>query len=94
MGNPKCIYLVRETFHYLLIIDDFLTNPTLLCLIQGTGSVKAGIWSRSVCINEGIDTGSKLGYIDQAKEHNMSVIIFNPNERNDPITNVMLNKLF
>ncbi len=62
-----------------------------MCLIQGTGSVKAGIWSRSVCMNENINTGSMLGYIDRAKKYGMSVIILNPNERRDPISDVRLN---
>ena len=31
-----------------------------IVLIQGTGPVRAGIWARSVCVNESIYMGSML----------------------------------
>ena len=31
-----------------------------LVLIQGTGAVRAGIWARSVCINENFYLGSQI----------------------------------
>ena len=34
-----------------------------LVLIQGTGAVRAGIWARSVCINESLETGSMLPFL-------------------------------
>jgi len=35
-------------------------NKTALILIQGTGQVRAGIWARSVCINDNFLLGSML----------------------------------
>ncbi len=68
-------------------------NEKLLCLIQGTGKVKAGylillssIWSRAVCINDNINNGSVIPFLELAKRKRMAVIIFNPNERRDPRT--------
>ena len=37
-------------------------------LIQGTGEVRAGIWARSVCINENLEKGSMLPFIEKCKE--------------------------
>jgi hypothetical protein len=67
----------------ILTTKDFPTNPKCLLLIQGTGGVRLGQWSRSVCINENLDLGTMGPYIDKAIKNNLSVLIFNPNERND-----------
>jgi len=73
----------------IYVSPDFLTNKDkLLCLIQGTGSVRAGIWARSVCINEDLELGSVIPFLKYAKLKGMAAIIFNPNERKDPRTGV------
>jgi len=45
------------------------------------------MWSRSVCINDSLELGTIIPFVKEAYNHNMSVIVFNPNERKDPITN-------
>ena len=35
-------------------------NKSALILIQGTGNVRAGIWARSVCIQDDFFVGSML----------------------------------
>ena len=67
----------------ILTTKDFLTNPKCLILIQGTGVVRLGQWARSVCINENLNLGTMIPYVDKAIKNNYSVIIFNPNERKD-----------
>jgi len=67
----------------ILTTKDFLTNPKCLILIQGTGVVRLGQWARSVCINENLNLGTMIPYVDKAIKKNYSVIIFNPNERKD-----------
>ena len=67
----------------ILTTNDFPTNPKCLILIQGTGPVRLGQWSRSVCINENLLLGSMFPYVDKAIKKKYSVIIFNPNERLD-----------
>lgn len=37
-----------------------------LVLIQGTGAVKAGIWARSVCVNNDFEIGTMLPQIEWA----------------------------
>lgn len=54
------------------------SNPGLI-IIQGKGQVRPGMWSRKVCINYDLRTGSCLPYIAKALEMGLSVIVFNPN---------------
>ena len=67
----------------ILTTKDFSTNPKCLILIQGTGVVRLGQWARSVCINENLNLGTMIPYVDKAIKNNYSVIIMNPNERKD-----------
>ena len=67
----------------ILTTKDFKTNPKCLILIQGTGVVRLGQWARSVCINENLNLGTMIPYVDKAIKNNYSVIIMNPNERKD-----------
>ena len=69
---PQCKIYTTKNFHL---------NEKCLMLIQGTGNVRAGLWARSVCINEDINHGSMYPYIEKALQNNFSVIILNPNER-------------
>ncbi|CAI2375049.1 unnamed protein product [Moneuplotes crassus] len=64
----------------IFISDDWETNTErALVLIQGTGEVRAGLWSRSVCINESIDLGSMIPDIEFAQKNGFSVLVMNPN---------------
>ncbi|CAF2073713.1 unnamed protein product [Rotaria magnacalcarata] len=61
--------------------SDFNTNENgCLILLQGSGVVRPGQWARSCCINDSLDIGSMFPYMTKAKEHNLSVIILNPNQ--------------
>lgn len=65
---------------------DFSYNPKLLVIIQGTGQVQAGMWSRSACINGSLDEGSMLPYVQIAIKEGYAVLIMNPNVRTDAST--------
>ena len=54
-----------------------------MVLIQGTGAVRAGIWARSVCINEDFNLGSMIPQVKWANEKNIPVLIMNPNHSID-----------
>lgn len=59
---------------------DFFTNKeTLLVLICGSGAVRAGQWARSLCINDSLNTGTVIPYLDDAKALGWSTIVLNPN---------------
>lgn len=48
------------------------------------------VWARSVCINESIEKGSVLPFLEVARKNNMSVVVMNPNLSRDPKTKVII----
>ena len=50
-------------------------------MIQGVGHVTLGEWANSVCINEGLNMGSMIPFVEKAKKNGFSILIMNPNER-------------
>lgn len=65
----------------ILASKDFWKNPKCLVLIQGAGHVRIGIWSNAVCINEGLNIGSMIPFVQIAQKKGYSILIMNPNER-------------
>jgi hypothetical protein len=63
--KPKCNIFMTSEFYE----PDVEANSTkrAVVLIQGTGEVRAGIWARSVCINENLEKGSMLPFIEKCK---------------------------
>lgn len=61
---------------------------TALVLIQGTGAVRAGIWARSVCINDSLEKGSMLPFLEKCKGKGIECLVMNPNYNRDPETGV------
>ena len=57
-AGPKCNLFMSQEF----LDRDARVNAgkTALVLIQGNGSVRAGQWARSVCIEEDFHLGSML----------------------------------
>ena len=55
------------------------SEKTALVLIQGTGAVRAGVWARSVVVNDSLEIGSMLPQIEWANENKLPVIVMNPN---------------
>lgn len=48
--------------------------------------MRAGIWARSVCINESLELGSMLPFIDLCHNLSIPVLVMNPNMSTDPET--------
>jgi len=63
----------------IFLSKNFWTCERLLVIIQGSGAVRPGQWSRSLCITHSIHAGAVFDYLQVAKETNMGVIILNPN---------------
>ena len=61
LGRPKAPIFMSPAFR-----NEPQNNKgkKALVLIQGSGAVRAGIWARSVCINEGLARGSMLPFLD------------------------------
>lgn len=58
---PRCNIFMTADF-----LPEFMgqRNENALILIQGTGSVRAGVWARSATLNENLEIGSMLPLID------------------------------
>ena len=93
---------IEEEYHELPKCNIFMSpefyqpNPELnkgcraLVLIQGTGHVRAGMWARSVCINNDFEAGSMLPFLRIAKKLGIPVLVMNPNYNRDPQTEVII----
>ena len=66
----------------ILTSKNFSNFEKCICIIQGTGAVRPGLWARSVCINNNINLGSIIPYIEKF-EKDFSFVVFNPNENFD-----------
>ncbi|XP_047505932.1 FAM172 family protein homolog CG10038 isoform X1 [Pieris napi] len=56
------------------------SQKTLMVLIQGSGAVRAGQWARSLIINNNLDMGTQIPYIQMGIKRNFGILIMNPNE--------------
>lgn len=82
-SKAKCPVFMSPEFH-----SPQNTNKDKigLVLIQGAGAVRAGLWSRSVSVNDSLELGSMFPQIEWAvfeKQH--PVLVMNPNYNNDPL---------
>jgi hypothetical protein len=78
-----------KTTPCVLISEDFFTNSKgCLVLIPGTGTVRAGIWGRNLCITDSIENGTIYDSALWAKKNGYSVISFDPNWYEDEMTDI------
>lgn len=60
---------VDEPKSFIYMSEDALTNPEkIMVLIQGSGVVRAGQWARRLIINEDLNSGTQIPFINRAKE--------------------------
>lgn len=52
----------------------------LMILIHGSGVVRAGQWARRLIINESLNHGTQIPYIDEAKKLGYEVLVLNTND--------------
>eukprot|EP00697_Spironema_sp_BW2_P011847 gnl/Spiro4/2771_TR1348_c0_g1_i1.p2 gnl/Spiro4/2771_TR1348_c0_g1~~gnl/Spiro4/2771_TR1348_c0_g1_i1.p2 ORF type:complete len:265 (-),score=50.94 gnl/Spiro4/2771_TR1348_c0_g1_i1:232-1026(-) len=55
------------------------TTGKVLVLLQGSGDIRAGMWSRQLVLNNSIREGSMIPYIERARNEGYEVVICNPN---------------
>ncbi|KAJ5078108.1 hypothetical protein M0811_05366 [Anaeramoeba ignava] len=71
----------------------YQNEDKLLILVQGSGEVRPGIWTRKFCVTQGLNRGSMIPFVENAIQKGYSVIIANPNEKMPKITNQKVNHL-
>ena len=73
-GEAKCPIFISK---------DLDSNERCMLLIQGSGDVRAGIWARSVNMNDLTSLGSVFPQLDFARQYGYSVIVANHNYNTD-----------
>jgi len=68
---------------WVLASPGLSTADKVFILIQGSGGVRAGQWSRSLCRNETLKEGSILPHVMEASRQGYSLLILNPNHNTD-----------
>ena len=73
----------------ILLSPDWQTSDKLIVVIPKPG-VLPGVWSRSVCVEEGLVAGSMIGFVHQAHLKGYGVVITNPSTNSvmvqDPVS--------
>ncbi len=62
----------------ILVTSDWLTNPNILVVVQNAVSSMMGIFSRSLCLEQGLSKGSMIPYIDRARRAGYAVMVLRP----------------
>lgn len=70
----------------VLATADLGTAEKLLIIIQNASGSQMGIFSRSMCLDQGISKGSMLTYVDRAIREGFAVLILRPNTNSVTIT--------
>ncbi|VDN89854.1 unnamed protein product [Brugia pahangi] len=73
---------------FIFLSKDWYEKENLVVLIHGSGSVRAGQWSRKLIMNENLNMGSQLPYLRICKRRDWGVVVMNTNmniTNNDPI---------
>ncbi|GAB6028345.1 hypothetical protein CHUAL_002516 [Chamberlinius hualienensis] len=61
--------------------EDAYTNPDkLLLLIHGSGVVRAGQWARRLIMNDCLDSGTQIPFIEEALKQGYGVVVLNSND--------------
>ncbi|XP_031553672.1 cotranscriptional regulator FAM172A-like, partial [Actinia tenebrosa] len=73
----------KEPQGFYFISEYALYFKKLIILMHGGGAVRAGQWSRSLIINENLESGTMMPYIEKALEEGFGVILTNGNHNMD-----------
>lgn len=68
-----------EPTSFFYMSEDALDKDKLLILIHGNGVVRAGQWARRLIINDCLDSGTQLPFIDWGIKEGYGVIVANTN---------------
>ena len=70
-----------------LASSDWQTAEKMLIIAQNAAGSQIGIFSRSICLEQGLSKGSMLPYIERAKKEGYAVIILRPNTNSMIVNN-------
>ncbi|CCI49926.1 unnamed protein product [Albugo candida] len=67
---PRCVFHTSA---------DYSVAEKLLVFVCSSRGLSCGIWSRSIMLNDGVNTGSMIPYFQQALALGYGVLVMNPN---------------
>jgi len=77
---------VRENWKYsdsatasILASPGWTTSKKILIIIHNSSGSHIGIWSRSLCLEQGLNAGTMLPYIERALAADYAVLVLRPN---------------
>ncbi|CAA22091.1 FAM172 family protein homolog Y75B8A.31 [Caenorhabditis elegans] len=68
-----------EDLSFIFVSKNFKKAANLLVLIHGSGVVRAGQWARRLIINDNLECGTQIPYIERAIENGWGVVVMNTN---------------
>jgi len=77
----------------ILASSDWLTASKLLLIVQNSSGSQMGVFSRSICFDEGISKGSMIPYIERAIGSGYAVLILRPNTNSVSVYDTTTGKL-
>ncbi|XP_046447897.1 cotranscriptional regulator FAM172A homolog isoform X2 [Daphnia pulex] len=80
LKKEGCTETSNEIESFIFVSDDVFTNDKLIVLVHGSGVVRAGQWARRLIINDSLDTGTQLPFIEMARQKGYAVIVTNTND--------------
>lgn len=84
MGLLECwIPQVNPSVNIFMTQDFYSNTAKVLLIIHGKGQVRAGQWSRKICVNESLDSGSIIPYLNSGISLGYSILVANPNLNRD-----------
>ncbi|KAF0309336.1 Protein FAM172A [Amphibalanus amphitrite] len=69
-----------EPTTFVFASANYRTADKLLLLVHGSGVVRAGQWARRLIINNGVQEGTQLPYIERALSAGYGVLVLNTND--------------
>ncbi|XGW17156.1 hypothetical protein V3C99_002063 [Haemonchus contortus] len=77
IGNDQGDSMECKGFVY--VSPGFQSKQTVTLIIHGSGAVRPGQWSRRLILNESLETGSQIPYIQSALKNGWGVVVCSTN---------------
>uniref|UniRef100_A0A1I7U8R1 Arb2 domain-containing protein n=1 Tax=Caenorhabditis tropicalis TaxID=1561998 RepID=A0A1I7U8R1_9PELO len=68
-----------EDLSFIFVSENCQIAENLLVLIHGSGVVRAGQWARRLIINDNLEAGTQIPYVQRAQEMGWGVVVMNTN---------------
>jgi len=79
-GKLQKTFLNEDQNSFVFSSEDYAAKDVLVCLIHGSGVVRAGQWARRLIINNDLDKGTQLPFIEHYLGLGCGVVVFNTNQ--------------